>query len=395
MDAPPIASPQTSSSDPIPQPSSPDPADETVRTPPSSPPCFSWEAQQSSSPGPADETVRTPPSSPPCFPWEARQSTSHAKDDNTIASKPTNNALSVLGKRRSILEPASHNARPHKRLHRGSACGTAKLKQMQLSLGQKVEKSCVECGMVFVASSMEDRRLHADYHDTMQRGPVVGDDFVQRSQSFSRRVFPITCKSAKTIAGDAICLVARDDAKWRQRHARRVLNVITSSLGACPISDEELWKRDVRHDGYKMYLYVRGGRCISAVLIESCPPNVRRVLPPASAVAEPTAKDALAQLKARRKVKKMSSLSALRLSDRSCQTQRGISRIWTAPACRGQSLASALLDCVYDDRPKYLATNTIVASPSKMTDLAFSQPTDAGVRLARKWFGQLYEWCVY
>jgi N-acetyltransferase len=65
----------------------------------------------------------------------------------------------------------------------------------------------------------------------------------------------------------------------------------------------------------------------------------------------------------------------------------GISRIWTSNLFRKHGIATKLLEVA---RSQFLYGMTI-----KKEQVAFSQPTESGGRLAKKWFGQREGWHVY
>jgi N-acetyltransferase len=117
--------------------------------------------------------------------------------------------------------------------------------------------------------------------------------------------------------------------------------------------------------------------------------------------------------------KNLSVDQPIRVATKSSPARLGISRIWTAPTHRGQGIANSLLNQAiehYNDRVvDHSSTKSIDAEPSEEAlgsdkpkqetsneletvskdQIAFSQPTDAGAKLARKWFGKKYGWLVY
>lgn len=65
----------------------------------------------------------------------------------------------------------------------------------------------------------------------------------------------------------------------------------------------------------------------------------------------------------------------------------GISRIWTSGASRRKGIALDLLDCV--------VSNYIYGMEIPKNQIAFSQPTESGKRLAQKFFEEDETWHVY
>jgi len=299
---------------------------------------------------------------------------------------------------------------------------------MQISLGQEVQKKCKACGMEYIASSEEDRKLHDMYHKQNLEGCDVGKDFLSKGRAGS--VFKTSKK------GNEIAAVDGNDNVWRRKRARAALDVAQRELGAVDIPDDQLWDKKTVHamskvdtSRHTVYMYVRQTKCVGFLLVEHIKEG-RKVLEPAKAQ---TAKDtqpstaktsALERLRARRALqeeeeKSLSADQPIRVATKSSPAKLGVSRIWTAPTHRGQGIANSLLDQAiqhYNERvSKHNSTNRIDANPSEedsaadkpkqetsnelgpmsKDQVAFSQPTDAGAKLARKWFGKKYGWLVY
>ena len=344
----------------------------------------------------------SPPSSPPGFPWEQPSGNSRTM---TSPPRPTKNAFSVLGKRGPLTD-TSDNVRPKKRPAAETIKPeTASLTQMQISLGQQVQKRCMTCGMEYVASSEEDRRLHAMYHKQNTEGYDVGKEFVQKTPA--GKLFP------GATSKDSICAVDCFDTHHRKRKARAALEIVQRELGAVPIAEDDLWNkkgRDARPE-YCAYLYIRHTKCVGYLLVQRIT-DAQVVLAPRDAVAKQPVKrrgSALAELRARKeaaaKALDVAASQPLQLSQSGRPATIGISRIWTSSIHRQQNIATSLLDCaVAQATPPELVKATesqpgrgpeTRCTASSKDAVAFSQPTEAGIRLARKWFGKLYGWKVY
>jgi N-acetyltransferase len=384
----------------------------------------------SSTPIPSDNAIfsddliaSSPPSSPPEFPWD------NAKDKTpSESSLPIKSAFSVLGKRKA-LGSTSDNARLTKKPTPTftKKDGSKPLTQMQISLGQEVQKKCKACGMEYIASSEEDRKLHDMYHKQNLEGYDVGKDFLSKGRAGS--VFKTSRK------GDEIAAVDGHDNIWRRKRARAALDVVQRELGAVDIPDALLWDKETVHamsevgaSRHTVYMYVRQTKCVGFLLVEHIKEG-KKVLEPAK---PPSAKDtlpttaktsALERLRARRALQeeedKDVSNQPIRVATKPSPAKLGISRIWTAPTHRGQGIANSLLDQAierYNERvsehnsTKSIETNlsqqdSVAEKPKQDTtdsletiskdQVAFSQPTDAGAKLARKWFGKKYGWLVY
>ncbi|KAK1072353.1 hypothetical protein LTR74_002666 [Friedmanniomyces endolithicus] len=364
----------------------------------------------------------SPPSSPPGFPWDQQT----AQDEPQPASLPARSAFSLLGKRK-VLADVVDNVRPAKRTANAfTKLENKRLAQMQINLGQEVRRKCKACGMEYVASSAEDRGLHEKYHKQTVEGYDVGKDFVQRARE--RTVF------GGVNGEDRVCAVDCSDKPARKRRAQAVLEIVQRELGAVPILEEELW--DFTRSGamvggetkFTTYLYNRGTKCVGFLLTESIT-SARHVLGTTQRTRRtessiPTS-GALASLRARKQAAQDAAHEAanqpIELSDTSYPAKMGISRIWTSPHHRHQNIATILLDTAVlhhnqraahhgqvgvattsplnDTRSPVAAVSDGLLEASQRLmgkeDVAFSAPTEAGARLARRWFGMWYGWGVY
>lgn len=268
--------------------------------------------------------------------------------------------------------------------------------------------------MEYIASSDEDRKLHDKYHKQHAEGYDVGKDFLSKGRPGS--VF----KTSK--AGDEIAAVDGSDNPWRRKRARAALDVVQRELGAVDIPDEQLWKASPRHLAgdasmrrHTVYMYVRQNKCIGLLLAEHIA-EAKRVLEP----VKPSKKDdpakatmsALEKLRARRAAQsdEVVAKQPIQLSTKSSPAKLGISRIWTSPTHRGHGIAQCLLDralghhsecgfdhmgqCGNEDGDAQKKPESSIQCITK-DNVAFSQPTEAGARLARKWLGRNYGWLVY
>ncbi|KAF2814217.1 uncharacterized protein BDZ99DRAFT_459919 [Mytilinidion resinicola] len=254
---------------------------------------------------------------------------------------------------------------------------------MQIDLGGETSKSCNVCGMNYIPSNAEDAILHRKYH-AMNTGGV---DLRKSSME--------TLKKRKVWAGDDgsfIAVIHRKDTLAFRNKATQVLEVVNTELGAVTIEDEKLWSQVIdtsesskesddestevekrarsSSDRFKVYLYIRGQKCIGACLAER--------IQKAYAVLAP--EDPIEELLS-------DSSSPISISQTADNAMLGISRIWTSNMHRKAGIATALLDS---------ATSDFLYGMWVPKDLvAFSQPTDSGGQLARKWFGVQAGWHVY
>lgn len=210
--------------------------------------------------------------------------------------------------------------------------------------------------MEYIASNAEDVALHNKFH-------AMNDGGVDCTKAMVERLRQKQIWSGGD--GSFIAVVGRKDALALRNKASDVLKVVNAELAAVPITDEELWSQTAPSecDRYKMYLHVHGQKCVGACLAER--------IHEAHAV--------LAHDKA-------SSICVSRTAAAD-KVLLGISRIWVSSRFRKQGLARRLLDCTRSDFMYGLTVDKHLT--------AFSQPTESGGKLARRYFGSEAGWHVY
>jgi len=264
--------------------------------------------------------------------------------------------------------------------------------QMQLDLASETRKTCKTCGMQYIPSSAEDAALHKKFH-AMNLGGV---DFTK----------PVVERFRKNQIwsgdGSFIAVVGRKDTLAMRNRASDVLKVVNTELAAVPISDDELWGQTSRTaqadeterttpvpkprpsaknpanvalvDRFKIYLYIRGNKCVGACLAERIW-EAYKVLDPTGSPDQEHG-DAVAP-----------HSSSISISTDSDPVALGISRIWTSNQHRKKGIATRLLDIARSD--------FIYGLHIEKARVAFSQPTESGGNLARKWFDCQAGWHVY
>jgi hypothetical protein len=253
---------------------------------------------------------------------------------------------------------------------------------MQLDLVGQHRKACKTCGMEYIPSNAEDAALHRKFH-AMNFGGV---DF---TKSVTDRMRQKQIWSGGD--GSFIAVVGRRDALVLRNKASDVLKVVNTELAAVSIADEELWSQTVPTsisakasdtekeapalgDRYKVYMYVLGQKCVGACLAE-------RIQEAYTVLDQGDTNEQAKTLSAE------TQSSSISISTAASPAILGISRIWTSKQSRGRGLAKRLLDSARSD---FLYGLTI---DKEM--VAFSQPTESGGKLARKWFGCQAGWHVY
>lgn len=253
--------------------------------------------------------------------------------------------------------------------------------QMQLDLVGQHRKACKTCGMEYIPSNAEDVALHKKFHAMNFGGVDCTKAMVERLRQ--KQVWS---------GGDGsfVAVVGRKDAPALRNKASDVLKVVNTELAAVPITDEELWSQTTvsastedaeadasvpeKCDRYKIYLHVRGQKCVAACLAE-------RIQEAYAVLAQDKASERPAQTPAE------SQGSSISISTTADKVLLGISRIWVSSQFRKQGLARRLLDCTRSDFMYGLTVDKHLT--------AFSQPTESGGKLARKYFASEAGWHVY
>lgn len=296
--------------------------------------------------------------------------------------------------------------------------------------------------MSYTLTCPADVRLHATFHaQTIQnKTPSLSRDFL--SQTPAEKLF----KGLKD--GEKVCAIDCFDSAPRKRRAQIVLDVVQADLGAVGLEKERVW--EVPKKGplvrWRAYLYVKQTKCVGFLLMERIR-EARRVVNGSEPLAmgeecqgfvkdeaARKAKSAAEALRARRKSTRPKGLGEgadkpLCFAAETFPARLGTSRVWTASTHRGQGVASRLLDVVLEDHERGWSGNGMDGTgeggggeegpqPAKkgkvLSDdkerlgsdeaseklggkalVAFSQPTESGAHLARRWFGMEYGWGVY
>ncbi|KAF2658067.1 hypothetical protein K491DRAFT_703021 [Lophiostoma macrostomum CBS 122681] len=264
------------------------------------------------------------------------------------------------------------------------------LVQMQLDLVSDIRKTCEVCGMQYVPSNTEDAALHRKYH-AMNAGGV----------DFTKAVVEKLKRNQVWAGGDGsfVAVIGRKDTLALRNKASDLLKVVNTELAAVPILDVQLWSQirtsvlasatsllekvqtaaKGKHpcstsDRYKAYLYIRGQKCVGACLAE-------RIQEAYEVVDQDDASKRSEQAPAE------SQSSSISIGTVPKPAILGISRIWTSNLHRKHGIATRLLDSARSD---FLYGMTV-----EKDKVAFSQPTESGGKLARKWFERRAGWLVY
>ena len=256
---------------------------------------------------------------------------------------------------------------------------------MRLDLGQQVHKRCQTCGMEYRPSVAEDKKLHDKFHTRNVDGIPMNKLGPQL------RILEDEDGAYKE---DIILPIERGTGKrWAacKKLVHAALEVVETELGGVGIREEELWGEvvepgigggdEVKHDRYKTFLFVRKdkilGVCLAERIFEAHP-----VIPAAASKTEDNFLSTTTTTK-----QKEATDATITVNAKVQPATIGISRIWVSKCARGQGIADKLL--------RFAAKRFIYRVNVPREQVAFSQPTTSGARLARRFFGRESGWLVY
>ncbi|KAI9868284.1 MAG: N-acetyltransferase O1 (Establishment of cohesion protein 1) [Trichoglossum hirsutum] len=243
-----------------------------------------------------------------------------------------------------------------------------RLTQMQIDLGGDMQKTCKTCGMEYISSNVDDVTLHKKFHATNVGGVDLGKTFARGNEKVIWDSATTEDSEERGAAG-LVVVVDRKSSVADKNRAQKVLEVARRELSAVAIRDEDLWGQvaygNEKGDRFKVYLYVRGEKCVGLCLAERIS-GAKRI------IARTTGG---------------SKSSSVSVSNVSFAAVLGISRIWTSQSSRRQGIARRLLECA--------ASSFIYGMSVPKAMMAFSQPTESGGELADRWFEGIKDWGVY
>lgn len=315
--------------------------DDDLSTPPSSPP-------------PARLTPPPPNPRKPTFAFlKRKQPSKDVANGSPLAEVNSNSVRSV--------DPPKKKKKPPQQFG---------LRQMQIDLGNEVRKSCPGCAMEYIPSNAEDAALHKKFHEMNTTGIDLGKAFVKANAS--RWVYEAT-----RFDEGYVVIVDRKATPTAKNQAKKVLEVVRRELSSPEIEDEVLWSQTEppghlqrngsieKVDRYKVFLHMKDSRCVGLCLTE----RIWESRP--------------VQISEKNSDQNGSSITA---GQETHPALVGVSRIWTSESSRRKGIAMDLLDCV--------VSNFIYGMEISKDQIAFSQPTESGKRLAQSFFGS-DEWHVY
>jgi N-acetyltransferase len=261
---------------------------------------------------------------------------------------------------------------------------------MTLDLGQKTTRTCPDCGMSYTPTQREDAALHARFH-TQSAAESRG--------AAPPRISPQTVKAL--LAGNGVCSISGGgggasgaivcvrpgDEAAKRRAAETCLRVAERELGAVEMRAEELWgQKELKSagesgDAYRLFMCLRGQQCVGLLLAER--------IETARAAVSQAGGTALSDGEVVPATQELSPVEDCPVfaSNEEYPAVLGIARIWTARSARRSGVAQGLLE--------QACRNFLPGAVVETDRVAFSQPTQMGARLARRFFGKKWGWLVY
>ena len=302
---------------------------------------------------------------------------------SSLKRKYSNVDVSTCGKdKQEPLGVITHNARKTPQIREKSV-----RTQMRIDLGENPRKTCQQCGMEYVPTNSEDAALHHDFHHMDSTGIEVGP--VLMRDPATRLIAP---KNGTLGDNEAVLMVDRQSSAGTRKKIKKILDIVNTELSAAQIDDESLWgnidpgsrissKRKTRNQQadasgaqFKTFVYLMGDKCIGVCLVQKISFGYKVVGP---SVEECKLMDNSARAQS----------SSISISNRPEVALLGIMRIWTSRSFRQQGIAGTLLDC---------ARRHFFYGLEVTKDLvAFSQPTESGAKLAKRWYGTETGWHIF
>ena len=268
--------------------------------------------------------------------------------------------------------------------------------QLILDLGQRIRIRCSECDMQYDSSSAEDCALHARHHERTVRGldwsakalAVWGEPVAQ--VALTRPPTKSTLRSKQIGGGgatgqtEAVTIRCYDMATLKDavtnRKISELLETVDEALGAAAIEAASVRK-------CKVLVAVCGGRAAGAAVVGRVPAGQAREVLPSNTDKENCADDDTASTRVGTVWNDAGD--AIFVSDALPDSQTppvGVHRIHVIPSWRRTGMASALLDAAADNSVYGFDLKGLVKTyGSRARAVAFSQPTEAGRKLAEAW----------
>lgn len=252
----------------------------------------------------------------------------------------------------------------------------SRLTQLTLDLGPPPRRHCPICNMHYTPSHPPDAALHAKFH--------------------AATLAPLAIPPSLLPASSILSLDRRAPAPAKAL-AHRLLAHAEAELGAPPTAPAFLWSQlensaGQRLDRHRLFVAVRDARCAGVCLARKIqrarvvrPTRGMLTPPPSSPLAEDRVEAAAAEIEAAAEAS--TAEEGVEKPAGMVPAYMGIARIWVAREARGQGVAVEMLE---EARRRFALGRTL-----RKEEVAFSAPTESGLRLARRWYGKEDGWLVY
>ena len=357
-------------------------AETSSTTAPSSPPSKDTQLFSDAVQSDGSSDLSSAPSSPPAH-LLSPVPAARKRIFSSLKRKHSNVDVSTCGNdEQKPLSVIAHNARKIPQVGKKSV-----RTQTRIDLGENPRKTCAQCGMEYVPTNSEDAALHHDFHHMDNTGIEVGPMLMR--DPATRLIAP---KKGTLGHSEAVLMVDRRSSAGTRKKIKKILDIVNTELSAPQIDDEVLWgsidpghrissKRKTGNepaDGvgaqFKAFIYLTGDKCIGVCLVQKISLGYKVVEP---SVDECKHMDNSAHAQS----------SSISISNTPEAALLGVTRIWTSRSFRRRGIAEILLDC---------ARRHFFYGLEVTKDLvAFSQPTESGAKLAKRWYGIETGWHIF
>lgn len=234
--------------------------------------------------------------------------------------------------------------------------------QSHLQIGPKNATllKCAKCEMTYCPSAIEDTNTHKRYHDIHLRGKKWPSSWgIEVHGSLNRRSAMLTPPSSssskyefRNFKNERIILI-RPDAIPEVRAALEIMHLVNEELNA-PHDENDFWSQPEGQG--KAFLYIKDDRAVGVITIEILDAaRGRWMIYDSKSIVE--------------HIRPNFAL--------------GISRIWVCRTQRNKGIATKLIEAARE--------NTIYGKEFKKWEIAWSQPTDSGGKLASAYNGMIHK----
>lgn len=324
------------------------------------------------------------------------RTSSRREDDDEVIQKASSSP--ILSSVHTPLFPSLRQAKPAPRRSQPKAASsiTKEPEQLILDLGQRIRIRCAECDMQYDSSSAEDCSLHARHHERTVKGldwsakslSTLGEEVSQLP--LRRRAAPGKSvlrgrQSGGGSEGDVQSVAIRcyDMSTLKDATATRKINellqTVDEALGAAAVDVADI-------QGCKVLVAICGGRAAGAAVVGRVPAGQAREVLPSNSNKE---NDGITDDSTTKRTVWNDAGDAIFVSDALPSSKTppvGVFRIHVITSWRRTGMASALLDAAANNSVYGFDLNGLIKMyGSRARSVAFSQPTEAGRKLAEAW----------